>query len=568
MPCFRALAVFLLAAVPAPAGELCAQNPFGATEHAARDAQRHFEAYRRERLPRMLTFGNGTDVTVGRFRTTNDISDTPPRDEPDSIRQARRRLRDSLAVLGASAPTSDFIVGQQVRYALEAHDYAGAKALLDHCEASAWWCDALSGLVYHSARDEEHSNLMFTTALALMPDTLRCQWLDVHTWLPYGMGMPSGDPPCTARAMLTRRVLWLSAPLLTWRPHAARDEFFARRTMERIVAGTAIPRAVEWGSDIAEIWLRYGWPVRYSREPRDGDIANPALSPVVEHLPAPGFSLAPHRHAIDAPLEAQPDDWDLSSALAAPMMYAPGWISSIGELPVQLARFRHGDSMVVVVAYDARMTLGDPPGEVEAAALLASAPDSTLGTAHVVSSRPLGALIVRAPAERSLVAVEVLDTARALAMRWRGGLEPLDHAALISDLLVGVADSRSIPHTLAAMAPHAVAELKVQPGTTLALFWEMYAHASLDAPVRVSLQLVPLSGSFLGRLGHLFGVSHPAPAMSLAWNDPGGGRGAVDRAVRLAIPDLPPGRYRLELEVANDAVHGRATRDIEVLRMH
>jgi hypothetical protein len=108
----------------------------------------------------------------------------------------------------------------------------------------------------------------------------------------------------------------------------------------------------------------------------------------------------------------------------------------------------------------------------------------------------------------------------------------------------------------------------VQPGTTLALFWEMYAHASLDAPVRVSLQLVPLSGSFLGRLGHLFGVSHPAPAMSLAWNDPGGGRGAVDRAVRLAIPDLPPGRYRLELEVANDAVHGRATRDIEVLRMH
>ena len=568
MPCFRVLAMFVLAAASAPGAALCAQSSYGNTEHAARGAQRHFEDFRRERLPRVLTTGSGMDVTVGRFRTTNDISDTPPRDESDSISGARRRLRDSLAVLGAEAPTSDFIVGQQVRYALEAHDYAGAAALLVHCEASAWWCDALSGLVYHSAHDEEHSNLMFSVALTLMPDTLRCQWLDVHTWLPYGMGVPSADPPCTERAALARRALWLSAPLLTWHPHAARDEFLARRTMERIVAGTAIPRAVEWGSDIAEIWLRYGWPVRYSREPRDGDIANPALSPVVEHLPAPGFSLAPHRHAVDAPLDAQPDDWDLSSALAAPMMYAPGWIHSIGALPVQLARFRHGDSMVVAVAYDARTTLGDAPGQVEVGALLASAPDTTLATTHLVSHRPLGTLIVRAPAERSLVAVEVVDTTHALAMRWRSGLEPLDHAALISDLLVGVADSASIPHSLAAMAPHAIAELRVQPGTILALFWEMYAHASLGAPVRVSLQLIPLSGSFLGKLGHLFGAAHPAPAMSLAWNDPGSAQGAPGRAVRLAIPDLPPGHYRLELEVANDATHGRATRDIEVIRTH
>src|ERR671922_293322 len=80
--------------------------------------------------------------------------------------------------------TDDWIRGQRVRYALEARDAAAARALVAECGGTAWWCDALAGLVWHAEGEEARAARAFAAALRAMPDSLRCAWLDARAWLP------------------------------------------------------------------------------------------------------------------------------------------------------------------------------------------------------------------------------------------------------------------------------------------------------------------------------------------------------------------------------------------------
>ncbi|MGH7634273.1 MAG: hypothetical protein ACRENC_11125, partial [Gemmatimonadaceae bacterium] len=287
---------------------------------------------------------------------------------------------------------------------------------------------------------------------------------------------------------------------------------------------------------------------------------------VVGHVPNPSFSLVPDRHAIEHSLQAASSDWQLAVTRTPPMRYAPGWLLRIDTLPVQIARFRRagGDSMVIVAAFDARATRVDSVRPAMAGVVLAVAPDSMLALRHDSSHTGAGSFTLRAPARDALMGVEFLDSANAVAARWRGGVTPLAHNALLSDLLIGLADSTASLPSLTSAAARAIGSLRVAAGDTVALYWESYAQASAEHPARVALRLTPLDHGLLRGIAHSLGLASANHPVSLEWNDPGRPDSASGRALRVAIPDIPAGHYRIELAIESGSARSSATRDITV----
>jgi hypothetical protein len=585
---------------------VAAQRPRTPAEREARQVQRNFESYRRFQLPRVVPREGSCDITIGRFCYWDDNSDSPLPAERANVTRARERLRASLDSLAALDSTSDYIAGQSVRYALEAHDAEAAVAFLDDCDATPWWCLALRGLVWHRTGNESRSTVAFDSALAIMPDDFRCEWLDVEKWLPAGTHIWKDHDDCAERERSGARVLWLAAPLLTWQPAATRNELLARRTLLRILRGTPTPHRIGWGSDLVEIALRFGWPDSWAREDEAvSSLMTPEIR-VVGHEPTPSFDFVPDRHALESPLEASPDDWQLVGSRKPRMRYAPGWVTMIDTLPVQISRFLRagGDSMLVVAAFDAKGMLTDsvvafrsPPGANEseervaasaldgassrstpdalssvsdsavaprAAALLAVSAESTLAASEAARDTS-GAIFLASTRRPVLAAVEVRDSAHSRAARWRGSGQPLDSTALLSDILVGLAAGGAAPPILLdSAASRAIAPLVVSAGDTIALYWESYAHATTEHPARVRLRLVPLSSGFFGRVAHALGLKHKEPPVSLAWDDPGDPGSRPGRALRVAIPDVPDGSYRIELVIEAGGRQGSAARRIVV----
>lgn len=538
-------------------GQSLASKP----ERQARHAQREFEVLRRALLPRVPARTGGCDVTIGDMCYWDDNGDAPLPPERARIARARDHLRSSLDSLGAIDSANDYIMGQRVRYAVEAGDAAGAVAIVAHCAATPWWCAALRGFAYHRAGVEAASAAAFDSALSAMPDSLRCKWLDVRPWIPSGTRAdPSDDAnDCAARAEMSRRVFWLSAPLLTWRRDAVRDELFSRRTLIKLLSGTANPQFTFWRWDSEALSLRYGWPDQWAREDNPVGSIDFATVRVVGDEPRPSFSVVPNQRALEAPFTAKPRDWHLIDNRSALMRYAPRWLRSIDTLPVQIARFRHGDSMVVVAAFDAQTLIDSGSTAIVAAASLSSGlvPESTLAIG-LTTSAPTGAIVLAAPARPALGAVEVFDSAGGRAARWRAGIAPLPESAAISDLLVGRAGSSFAAQTPDAAAGAALPTPRISVRDTLVLYWETYLRPPPGVPVHVTVRLTRAAGLF----GRIFGHKNVGPGLS--WDD-ASPDSIPGRSIRFGVAGVPPGHYRVEVTVEAPHAHGTAGRDIDVV---
>ena len=536
-------------------------------EQEARHAQREFEVLRRALLPRVPARTGGCDFTIGDLCYWDDNAEQPLPPERPRVARARDELRSSLDSLGAIDSANDYIVGQRVRYAIEAGDTAGAAAAVAHCAATAWWCEALRGFAWHRTGAEAASAAAFDSALAEMPDSLRCKWLDVRAWIPSGTRADPHDDPkhCAARDAMSARVFWLSAPLLTWRRDAVRDELFSRRTLITLLSGTANPQFTYWRWDSEKLSLRYGWPDQWAREDAPIGSVDFAGVYIVGDEPRPSFSVVPTQRALEAPFTAKPGDWHLIENRTALMRYAPRWLRSIDTLPVQIARFRaHGDSMVVVAAYDGHALVDSGSRSMVAAASLSTglAPESTLAIG-LTTSAPAGAIVLVAPARPALGAVEVFDSVGGRAARWRAGIAPLPQSAAISDLLVGRAGSEFDARTPDAAARAAISTLRVGVRDTLALYWETYLRPPPGVPVRVTVRLTRAAGLF-GRMGRALGLGHAHVGPALSWED-ASPDSIPGHSIRFGVADLPPGRYRIEVTVQTPHAHGTAARDIDVV---
>ena len=574
MPMLRPITLCLatLALVPA-VSQAHAQLLPDTGSAAVRDAQRRFERYRREHLPVAYAGGGECDVRIGRYCYWNSDLDDPPR-EPETIARERRKLLETLRAHAAARPADGWTAAQLVRYlvedgrtddAVQAARACGEAVADDADDADdAWWCAALRGYALHRAGDDSAAASAFDSALAAMPDSTRCRWTDVSLWLEGDAAKHYESLGCAERERLARRTWWLARPLLVARAgDEARAEFLSRRTLAAIYAGSAMPQVERWGADVEEVGLRYGWPTAWARREQTFGVGATAPPSVIGYEPRPARAFA----STD-PTDSTGGRWSLDARYAR-SRFAPSYADSIVPLGHQLARFRRGDSTIVVAAFDGGARDAWGSGPLRAGLALAAGPDSLLAAHLRDADAPRGTLTVTAaPRASALVAVELWSPAARRAARARYAVPPLDSGAAISDiLLVNAAgyETDAANGDLPKVLPDAMGETSIRAGDRVALYWESYVAPREDAPITVSLTVYPRTMSVARKFAVALGLAdRPAPT-TLRWDDSGRPDGPLGHVLVLRTDGMPEGKYRLELSLKRDGKElGVAKRDLEL----
>lgn len=528
-----------------------AQQPPGdsaALSRAMRDAQRDFEWHRRMNL-RWTGGGSGgaCDARIGRFcywhGTTPDSA--PP--EPLTISGARDRLIARLDSAQRTLPGDGWIAGQRVRYLIEAGRPAEALRAAWSCRAAAWWCDALQGLVLHVSARYAAAESTYDRSLAAMPDSTRCAWTDLSVLLDGAAAERYRHADCAERAPFNARLWWLAQPFYALGANDLRTEHFARRTIVEIARHSVWPVVGSWGNDLRDLIVRYGWPRWYERV-RPDISADPNFS-VLGHDPQPSFAFFPSGRLLDSAYHARPSDWDLL-ADRAPSRYAPAYLQTLEPVSVLLSRFRRGDSMVVVAAYDA--SRDSVLGRHAVRAALVVTPDERQAFMDAAAQAPAaGALEVTAPWRPALAGVELLDSADRSGARQRTAIAPpaFGPGIALSDVLL-FRPGPALPASLDEAAAAAVAAVgdRRRP---LGLYWELYGPPGPPATVVVSLTVERTNAGWWDRTRRLLHLRGRAAPIALRWRD--AVRfvdGVAARAVSVDLSRLEPGAYRLRLEVS------------------
>lgn len=533
----------------------------------ARKAQADFEKQRKENLP----FGTGgatagCDVTFGTICYWNNNDDVPPKPERPEQRAARAAFLRTLNEAAAALPADDWIAGQRVKYAMEEKDRALAARAAAECRGTAWWCAALTGLARHDASDHTGAAEAFDRALSLMPEAQRCRWLDLSPWLGTADSTAHAALPCDRRIAETNRILWLGKPFWHQPGNDLRSELLARHTFNAIERNSA---SVYGGTvaEIAAVQLRYGWPTAWSTQNTIVNRQGQMVSNITGHEPTPSHDFMPSGAALKNPNTATAADWPFNARTAhmryAPR-YAPGGFQSMGY---QFARFRRGDSTLLVGAWVMEGKARWERGTTRAALVVQQAPGVELART-IVEKRPLrgGVALALAPRRDTVLAsLELLSDARKFAGRVRTGVATLAADVQLSDPLLlaaraaeGDAPGSAGIASLDAVLPRALGTTELSEGQAFGLYWEWYGAPG----AQVAISITPLDKeSALGRVASIFRLgSGPAGSASLRFPDPAQPGGGPGRRLVLVWPQSKPGRYQLALTVTgpDGTQHARA----------
>lgn len=540
----------------APALGSAAASPLDPVSYA-RQAQTEFERARRDGLG--FSSGGATsepDVQFGTIFYWNNNNDVPPRPELPEIGSARRRLLQSLREAALAVPNSDWVIGQRIKYSVEANDLAGAGEVVASCQGTKWWCDALTGFVRHAQNDAPGAERAFNAALAQMSEAQRCEWQNIAPWLKKADSVAYLAMGCSQRLAYGARVLWLGRPFAHVDGNDLRNELLARRTYNVIEEGTATVYG-PWRPEFGQSQLRYGWPVAWSTQNTIVSQRGDMMSSTIGHERTPSHDFMPSADALKDPFTADPADYPFNARYAqmryAPR-YAPGGFQEIGG---QLVRFRRADSTLLVGAYVLEGKARYERGKTRVALVLEKGPEARVSRV-VKDGLPLrGAVAVNAGVFRDtmLASLEVLSETRRFGGRLRTGVTAIEPNAQLSDLLllsVRASESASVGlagiATLESVLPSALGGTDIGDGQAFGIFWEYYGGPG--ATVTISITPTDTASGFR-RLGSLFRLGGPAGGASLRIPDPAQPDGGPGRRLTLTMPDVKPGRYRLAVEVTS-----------------
>ena len=551
---------------PAPAVE--------AAERALRDARRaqaRFESARRRLVPEVDAAVGRCDQHIGRFCYWYDDVPAGP-DEPRRVGQARAELLHQLDVAAATAPEMPWVLGQRVRYRVEAGQADSALAALGTCAAGDWWCSALRGYALHAATRDVEAQGAFDAALTSMPAEQRCRWQDITLLLDDDARRVYAPLPCGAeRERFERQYWWLARPLWSRPGDDRRNEHFARMALSRMLEDARTPHGLRWAADMHEMGVRYGWPVRWSR--RATRLLSEPMT-VVGHEAVPSYEFGASLHALQHPDSAGPEDWRLSEPLAR-SRYAPAYARRFAPLAAQVTVFRRGDSLLVVAA----SALPDSSADDSLALALSASADDSLRVAPLPApgAPRVRALLAPAPAGAYLASVEsTSDSTLARRLRLAVRAPPVAGALGVSDLLLfaaedsagGEAMSPAPPATLEAALPLALGDVVVSTPGEVGVYWEVYGLPPGRPRVRFSLSLTGDRPGWLARVGERLRREPRRRPVLLQWEDAPMVNGNVTaRSVTVQLPRLPDGAYKLQLRVTSpDGGRVVAERGLNIVR--
>jgi hypothetical protein len=526
----------------------------------ARSAQASFERARRYSLPEGGGSSGRCDVQLGRYCWWYDA--VPP-DIPPEVSQITRRRAELLATLDALAarhPGDDWIAGMRVHYRIDGKNPTSADSVARSCSATSWWCLALVGYADHKLGRAAAAESAFVGAFAAMPDSTSCTWRDIAVLLPSNTRHYYEQLSCEARRPVEDRYWLLSRPELAGAANDWRTEFYVRRVLATLYRQATSTLQGSWGRDNEELLLRYGWPIGWRRsQSAYGSLMDIS---VTEYHQVPSYNFAPVEALYDTSATSQNDGWDLT-ARTPEARYSPRQIDDVAPVAMQIARFRRGDSVLVVSAHAASH---DSLGVASDAVLAVALPDGTMRLAPAEGRVGRARLMVESfPV---LAGVEITDTTTHTLARARSLLRvPESPSGLaLSDLLLFRA-TEGAPESIDAALEAAVPGDTVSRSRPIGIYWETYGIAESGESFDVGVTVERIDRSWFRGAKQLLRLTEPDNPLRLRWSDarPGAPGEPISRAITLDLANQSPGKYRITVGlIRSDGSVVASTRVIEL----
>ena len=311
------------------------------------------------------------------------------------------------------------------------------------------------------------------------------------------------------------------------------------------------PQALPWGADLAELTLRYGWPVAWSAADRSYLTLEPVS--VVGHDRTPAFAFIP-RATGDSGAGAY--RWELQRERPR-ARYAPAYADAIGSIEhYQVARFVRGDSTVVVAAVDLAddttfrrtgvdLALAVAPGWL--AEPVVTRRDSLAADHAWIEARLAGRPIA--------VSIEVSAAGTRHWARARELVDPVEATdqLSVSDPLLFRA-GEDLPRSLAQAAGRALGTTHLSRSQPVGVYWEI--QGSEADSVAVAVAMIPERRGLLGRIAQGLSLVKGRAPVTLAWTAADSAGRVLGQAFELDLSRLGAGAYTLRLTAT--APSGRA----------
>ena len=529
----------------------------------ARDLQATFERRRRQMLPRFYIGTADHCLIVGRFCEWHpNLSDYVVPDEGRDIVRARAQLLRDLEKASEAVPGDDWIVGQRIRYLVEAHD-TSAVSVARACRATQWWCEALLGLSLHVRGDFAAADSAFGVALDAMPTPMRCHWINLSPLLDDDVRGTYHKMSCAQREAADAKIWWVADPLFMTPGNERRTEHFSRVLHTLLQQNSVNTYGSSWGGDLAELILRFGWAEKWTQEP-SRSMYSEAQPSITGHEREPGYHFFLTQRPPDSLALIADSVFDIYQ-FPPREQYAPVYTHGFVRLDAQVARFRRGDSTRVIAAYD--VSTDTIFGRTNfAAALVAMGDESTTPSKTLVEESPTrNVLTVSTPWKEQLIGVELLAKDSAAAARWRSGFSeiPLDSGRIsVSDLLF-VDGAPALPVDLKEATERAHGGTKFRRNTKIGLFWELYGKTPADSALPISLTIMPIDEGLLRRTFRALRIAPKLTPLNIRWQENGAAGVLSARSIVLDLSAVPAGKYSVKLEVG-DYPKAVASRIIEV----
>ncbi|SVB55222.1 uncharacterized protein METZ01_LOCUS208076, partial [marine metagenome] len=363
---------------------------------------------------------------------------------------------------------------------------------------------------------------------------------------------------------------------------------------------SANPYGLNWGNDLEELTVRYGAEKAWEREqkPPDGFLTD-TRNIVGRHHPKSQEFLPPGS-VLRNPARVGPNEWVLEREHPR-TGYAPPYPPNLTDLNTQIARFRRGDSLLIVVGFSPEESREVAPSKnadrdqikernnpflVQFPTASLDNPKATASnkndfytglfvhstsnqnTYQILGNNPDARLNILVPNGSYIIGLEILEASTKTAWRSRRGLWQdllTPGLASASDLLV-LNGEGEVPNTLEEAIQQVKPNLQIQRGESIKLAWEIYGLRSNET-ISTRIELTRNNVGIFRRLGEFIRLLESDPLPDMSFQDSSiDGLQTVFRSVNVDFPNLEAGEYTITIELQPEGRENMLlTRDIRVL---